>query len=182
MNPSPALVKLTGYGTPSPHQLTTPTTPPAVACRDQLGTQLDEASRLGRVKPLPAGAEAATLVDNILPLGVAVKADNTVRMLVDPTTPGVNACMAYLPCDLTLVEEITKHVTPMTVVEGLIAWLSHGVLSPAAHRSMGFRHPVSGTLMRWVVLHQGTKQSPAFFCSMTEAAARILTSFSKQQV
>jgi len=162
---------------PSDH----PNHPSAVACRDQLGSQLDEAARLGMVEPLPGGAATATFVDNILPLGAVVKAGNKVRMLVDPTLPGVNACMAHLPCDLTSVEEIFKHVTPTTVLgkRDLLHGFFHGVLSPAARRSMGFRHPVSGTIMRWVVLPQGTKQSPAFFCAMTEAAARIFNQLLK---
>jgi hypothetical protein len=45
---------------------------------------------------------------------------------------------------------------------------------------MGFRHPVSGSIARWVVLPQGTKQSPAYFCSMTEAAARIFNRICKE--
>jgi hypothetical protein len=38
---------------------------------------------------------------------------------------------------------------------------------------MAFRHPVSGRLAHWVVLPQGTKQSPALFCEVSDAAARI---------
>lgn len=38
---------------------------------------------------------------------------------------------------------------------------------------MGFTHPVTGELCRWVVLPQGTKQSPSVFCAVSEAAARI---------
>ena len=52
----------------------------------------------------------------------------------------------------------------------------HCVLDPEARKSMGFRHRVSGKLYRWVVLPQGTKQSPAIFCAVCEAAARIFTS------
>ena len=38
---------------------------------------------------------------------------------------------------------------------------------------MGFRHPVNGALGRWVVLPQGTSQSPALFCEVTNSAGKI---------
>ena len=153
-----------------------PNHPSAMQCKEQLGA-LDAAAHMGIVEYLPPGAEPSTFVDNILPLGAVVKPNGKIRMLVDPTLPGVNQCMAHLPCRLTTIEDIFKFVNPS-------AWLGrrdldngfyHCSLSPSARRYMGFRNPANSRIGRWVALPQGTKQSPALFCSVTDAAARILT-------
>ena len=41
---------------------------------------------------------------------------------------------------------------------------------------MAFRHPVTGKVARWVVLPQGTRQSPAIFCKLTNAVADLFNS------
>lgn len=99
-------------------------------------------------------------------------------MLVDPTLPGVNKCMLHLPCPLTSVEEIFQHVKPNSVLgkRDLTNGFFHVTLAPSARRYMGFTHPVTHELGRWVAMPQGTKQSPAIFCEMSNASARIFNS------
>jgi hypothetical protein len=114
-------------------------------------------------------------VHNIIPLAAQEKANGKVRMLVDPTLPGINACMRPLPCPLPTVEEILKHVKPTSVLakRDLVNGFFHCVLAPVARTNMGFTHPTSHKVGRWVALPQGTKQSPAIFCDVTRAATRI---------
>jgi hypothetical protein len=96
-------------------------------------------------------------------------------MLVDPSLPGVNAAMAELPCTLPMVEDIFRNIVKGQVLgkRDLLNGFFHCVLSPDARRYMGFTHPISGQLCRWIVLPQGTRQSPALFCDVSNAAARI---------
>lgn len=142
-----------------------------------LGQQLDEAEKMGMVEyydPTLHGS-MENFVQNILPLAALEKAPGKVRMLVDPSLPGVNKCMSHLPCPLITVEEIFQHVKPTSVLgkRDLSNGFFHITLKPSARRHMGFTHPVTGHVGRWVVLPQGTKQSPAIFCEVTNAAARI---------
>ena len=149
----------------------------AVEHAAQLGSQLDEAARLGMVEyysPAQHGTEA-DFAHNIIPLGARVKPSGSIRMLVDPALPNINAHMQTLPCSLPTIEEIFKHVKPHSVLgkRDLTNGFFHCVLTPEARRYMGYRHPVTGRLARWVVLPQGTKQSPAIFCEVSQAAADI---------
>lgn len=143
----------------------------------QLASQLDEAAAMGMIEyynPLVHGPQQK-FVQNILPLGAQAKSNGKVRMLVDPTLPGVNQHMVSLPCNLPSVEEIFKHVKPHSVLgkRDLLNGFYHLVLSHESRRFMGFRHPTSNEIGRWIVLPQGTKQSPAFFCEVSSAAATI---------
>jgi hypothetical protein len=155
----------------------------ALACKEALGAQLDAAERLGMIEYVHEGALVSDFVSNIIPLGAVIKPDGKVRMLVDPSLPGVNDCMMHLPCSLPSAESIFLQVSPTSYLgkRDLDNGFFHVVLSPSARRHMGFRHPVTGRLARWVVLPQGTKQSPAIFCAMTEAAARIFNRICKDQ-
>lgn len=157
----------------------------AVMHADQLGQQLDEAASMGMIEaydPAIHGSRSA-FACNVLPLGARVKPNGSIRMLVDPSLPGVNDAMVELPCTLPSVEQIFKLVKPTSVLgkRDLLNGFFHVTLSPEARRHMGFTHPVSGQLYRWVVLPQGTKQSPAIFCAVSEAAARIFNRIFKEQ-
>jgi hypothetical protein len=143
----------------------------------QLGKQLDEAAAMGMIEyyePALHGPTSA-FAHNVIPLGARVKPSGSIRMLVDPSLPGINDCMQTLPCQLPTVEAIFKEVKPHNVLgkRDLLNGFFHCILSPEARRYMCFRHPVTNRLARWVVLPQGTKQSPAIFCGVSEAAAQI---------
>ena len=162
---------------------TLPNHPSALLHRKQLGAQLDQAEGMGMVEYAPEGQDVRSFVHNILPLGARVKPNGSIRMLVDPSLPGVNGCMSRLPCPLTTHEQIMQHVTPTSVLgkRDLDNGFFHVVLSPTARKYMGFTHPVNGRIGRWVVLPQGTAQSPAIFCAVTEAAAYIFNTLFKKE-
>jgi len=143
----------------------------------KLGAQLDEAAAMGMIEyydPQLHGPRE-DFAHNILPLGARMKPSGSVRMLVDPSLPGVNAHMLTLPCNLPSAEDIFKRVKPHSVLgkRDLLNGFFHLVLAPEARRYMAFKHPVTNKLARWIVLPQGTKQSPALFCEVSEAAAKI---------
>jgi hypothetical protein len=145
---------------------------------EKLGKQLDEAERMGMVEahnPRTHGSDQTAFASNVLPLGARVKPSGSIRMLVDPSLPGVNDAMMDLPCTLPTTEQIFKLVKPTSVLgkRDLVNGFFHITLEPDARRYMGYRHPVTGRLYRWVVLPQGTRQSPSIFCAVSEAAARI---------
>ena len=73
------------------------------------------------------------------------------------------------------MEQIFAQVTAGCVLgkRDLTNGFFHLVLAEEARRCMGFAHPVTGQIGRWVVLPQGTSQSPALFCEVTNAACRI---------
>jgi hypothetical protein len=144
---------------------------------------LDEAASSGMIEYLPTGMAVDAFVSNILPLGARAKPNGSVRMLVDPSLPGadspsINACMQPLPCPLVSITDIFAAVKKHSVLgkRDLLNGFFHLVLSPSARRYMGLTHPVSGKIGRWVVLPQGTRQSPAFFCEVSNAACRIFNS------
>lgn len=143
----------------------------------KLAAQLDEAAAMGMVEYYDSRVHGSQqqFVQNILPLGAQAKPNGKVRMLVDPTLPGVNQHMVSLPCNLPSIEEIFKHVKPHSVLgkRDLLNGFYHLVLSHESRRFMGFRHPTTNEVGRWIVLPQGTKQSPAFFCEVSAAAATI---------
>lgn len=148
-----------------------------------LGEQLDTCARLNMIEWCPPGMLESAFVHNVLPLGAELKSNGSVRMLVDPSLPGVNAAMADLPCKLTSVEQIFGALEPGMVLgkRDLTNGFFHVVCSQQARRHMGLKHPVTGRLGRWIVLPQGTKQSPALFCDVTDASARIFTKIFAQQ-
>lgn len=75
------------------------------------------------------------------------------------------------------------HVEPTSVLgkRDLLNCFFHIILAPDARRHMAFRHPVTGRLARWVVLPQGTKQSPSLFCAVSDAGASIFNSIFQEQ-
>lgn len=156
----------------------------AVIHARQLGKQLDEAAACGMIEYYDAAQHGpiTAFAHNIIPLGARVKPTGSIRMLVDPSLPGINDCMQTLPCQLPTVEQIFKEVKPHQVLgkRDLLNGFFHCILSPAARRHMCFRHPVTQQLARWIVLPQGTKQSPAIFCSVSNAAAEIFNRIFEQ--
>lgn len=163
------------HGPPPPSDM--PNHRSALEHASQLGAQLDEAARLGMVEYYDPAVHGSVkdFAHNIIPLGARVKPSGSIRMLVDPALPGINSHMQTLPCTLPTIEEIFKHVKPHSVLgkRDLTNGFFHCVLTPEARRYMAYRHPVTGQLARWVVLPQGTKQSPAIFCAVSQAAAEI---------
>jgi hypothetical protein len=152
-----------------------------------LGQQLDDAERMGMVEsydPKKHGSRSA-FACNVIPLGARVKPSGSIRMLVDPSLPGINEAMMELPCTLPTVEQIFKLVKPTSVLgkRDLQNGFFHVTLDPDARRYMGYTHPVTGQLYRWIVLPQGTKQSPAIFCAVSDAACRIFNKrFSREGI
>ena len=83
---------------------------------------------------------------------------------MDPTLPGVNSFMTYLPCRLPTIEHVMHMIEPGWVLgeRDLMLGFSHCVLDPEARKSMGFKHIVSGSYT-WVLLPQGTdSRRPSF--------------------
>lgn len=111
------------------------------------------------------------------PLHVVPKGDG-IRPIIDPTASGVNACMQQLPCHLPDLATLLQHLPANGYLgkRDLASGFHHCVLAPAARRYMAFRHPVSGTLQRYVALPFGASQSPAIFCDLTAAATAIIQS------
>lgn len=151
----------------------------------QLGKQLDEAHRMGMIEYYDSKLHGplSSFVHNIIPLGARVKPNGSVRMLVDPSLPGNNDRMQSLPCPLPTMESIFKHVKPNSVLgkRDLLNGFFHVILAPNARRNMGFRHPITQRIGRWVVLPQGTKQSPAYFCAVSNASAEIFNRIFKSR-
>lgn len=169
----------------SPPATDTPNHRSAVIHAVKLGKQLDEAETMNMVEyydPHKHGSKA-NFAHNILPLGAREKSTGAVRMLVDPSLPGVNSHMLALPCELPTIEQVFQHVKPHSVLgkRDLANGFFHIVLAPEARRHMCFRHPTTRRLGRWVVLPQGTKQSPAIFCAVSNAAAAIFNRIFEQQ-
>jgi hypothetical protein len=161
----------------------------AVIHKDTLGAQLDEASSLGMIEWLQPGTPVSDFVSCVLPLGARVKPNGKVRMLVDPSLPGadgelsLNARLRQLPCSMSSIDEIFAAVKPHSVLgkRDLINGFYHLVCSERARKYMGLQHPVTGAIGRWVVLPQGTSQSPALFCEVSNAACRIFNREFKRQ-
>lgn len=151
----------------------------------QLGQQLDDAEKMGMIEYYDRRTHGSTntFAHNVIPLGARVKPSGSIRMLVDPSLPGVNDCMQTLPCPLPTIERIMQHVKPTSVLgkRDLLNGFFHIILAPDARRHMAFRHPVTGRLARWVVLPQGTKQSPSIFCAVSEAGAAIFNRILREQ-
>lgn len=153
----------------------------AMLHRVTLGSQLDQAAAMGLIEYIPDGMPETDFVSHTLPLGARAKPSGAVRMLVDPSLegpggePSMNDCLLRLPCMLTSIDEIFAHVRPGSVLakRDLTNGFFHVVLAESARRFVGLRHPVTNRLGRWVVLPQGTSQSPAIFCGVTNAACRI---------
>ena len=161
----------------------------AVTHRTTLGAQIDEASSLGMIEWLQPGVAASDFVSCVLPLGARAKPNGKVRMLVDPSLPGangelsLNSRLRQLPCAMNSIDEIFAAVKPHSVLgkRDLINGFYHLVCSERARKYMGLQHPVTGAIGRWVVLPQGTSQSPALFCEVSNTACRIFNSEFKRQ-
>ena len=153
----------------------------------QLGCQLDDLAALGMVEYWDGSCPLDQFVTNILPLGARAKpGSNKVRMLVDPSLPrgtSVNEHLVNLPVCLTSVEAVFADLEPHMCLgkRDLTNGFFHLVLTPGARKYMGFRHPVTGKIGRWVVLTQGTTQSPGLFCNVTVAAAAIFNTLFEQR-
>jgi hypothetical protein len=111
----------------------------------------------------------------ISPLHVVLKADGSIRPIIDPTASGVNDCMAKLPCPLPDLHTLLGNLPP----NGFLGKRDHAngfwmvMLCPEARRYMAFRHPTTGALQRWVGLPFGASQSPPIFVELTSAACSI---------
>jgi ribonuclease HI len=119
--------------------------------------------------------DLSNFVNTINPIHVVLKPDGSIRPLVDPTKTGVNDCMAPLPIKLTTIEEAMQHVRHRSFFakRDIKHGFHHVVLAPTARRYMGFRHPTTGRIGRWVVLPFGASLSPYIFCQLTNAARDI---------
>ena len=142
-----------------------------------VATYFDELCAKGLVEafdPARHGTEAQ-FAAVINPLHVVPKGDSDIRPITDPTASGVNACMAPLPCPLPSLADLLAALPPGGFLgkRDLASGFHHVKLAEAARRYMGFRHPLSGALMRWVVLPFGASQSPSIFVELTTAAAAI---------
>lgn len=160
-----------------------PNHPSALQHAAELCKMIDQFIACGMVEMLPPGTRQEDFVTHINPFGARVKPNGTIRMLCDSSITGVNASMEQLPLSLPTVESIAAMVRPHHVLgkRDLSNGFYHCVLSNDARRLMGFRHPATGQIGRWVVLPQGATQSPAIFCAVTEAAARIFNRLFQQQ-
>ena len=140
-----------------------------------LVSDLDKAEKLGLIEFLQADQDQADFVSCINPFGVRIKPNGKARILVDPTITGVNGCMNKLPCSLTTPETFMKTLTTTDMLgkRDLTNGFYHVSLHPSARRYMGFRHPVTGKIGRWIALPQGTAQSPHFFCELTNFSKLI---------
>ena len=160
----PASRHLANYPSIRPHL-------PAVAA------YFDELCEKGLVEAYDSARHGSEeqFVTVINPLHVVPKGDADIRPITDPSASGVNACMAPLPCPLPSLAVLLAALRPNGFLgkRDLASGFHHVKLVESARRYMGFRHPVSGRLLRWVVLPFGASQSPGIFVEMTVAAAGI---------
>lgn len=150
--------------------------------RLQLGEQFDSMEQLNFVEYCPPHMPESEFVTNVNALGAVDKPDGGIRLILDPTISGVNSCMRHLPLRLPTAEQALLLLRP-TVVLGkrdLKNGFYHIRLAESARKHMGFRHPVTGRLGRYVVLPFGAAQSPPIFCEVTEQAARIFNTLFQQ--
>jgi hypothetical protein len=140
-----------------------------------LEEELDRAERLGLIEYPAPGQGVHDFVTCINPFGVRLKPNGKPRILVDPTITGVNQCMSFLPVSLMTPEQFFAGVAPSDVLgkRDLSNGFFHCVLSLEARKYMGFKHPRTGKVGRWVALPQGTAQSPHFFCELTEFSKKV---------
>ena len=111
----------------------------------------------------------------INPFGVKIKTNGKARMLVDPSITGVNSSMQKLPCILTTPEAFMGTVKPTNVLgkRDLTNGFYHITLHTSARKYMGFIHPTTGRLGRWIALPQGTRQSPHYFVELTNFSREV---------
>ncbi len=83
--------------------------------------------------------------------------------------------MLHLPLALLGVQKAMHHTMATSVLgkRDLKSGFHHIVSQEAARKFMGFQHPITGQIGRWVVLPFGAAQSPAICCEMTSAAFGI---------
>ncbi len=129
----------------------------------------------GLIEYCPAITPELAFVNNINPFAAVPKSDGTVRIIIDPTSTAVNSHMAPLDLRLPSVEFALGLTKPHSILgkRDLKSGFHHVVLAPESRRFMGFRHPSTGQIGRWVVLPFGAAQSPAIFCQITAESARI---------
>ena len=152
-----------------------PNHPSAVRNSKAIAQQLAEMEAAGLIEYCPAITPELAFVNNINPFAAVPKSDGTVRIIIDPTSTAVNSHMAPLDLRLPSVEFALGLTKPHSILgkRDLKSGFHHVVLAPESRRFMGFRHPSTGQIGRWVVLPFGAAQSPAIFCQITAESARI---------
>ena len=145
-----------------------------------LAAELQRLEENGCIEYLGEVEDINEFVSHVNPFGAVVQVSNEkvkvrTRMVVDPSITGVNRAMAQLPLRLPTVREALGRTdgTSFLGKRDLKSGFHHVVLSESARKYMGFQHPQTGRVGRWVVLPFGAAQSPAIFCEMTRAAADI---------
>lgn len=146
----------------------------ARANADALGDQLDQLLSVGIVEQCPVHVDEREFAVCINPLAAVPKADGTQRVILDPSATGVNAAMSKLSFKLPTPEYAMSFVGKHSVLgkRDLKNGFWHVSLSSESRRYMGFTHPVSGKVCRWVALPFGAAQSPFLFCQISDAAAQ----------
>jgi hypothetical protein len=83
--------------------------------------------------------------------------------------------MLRLPLTLPTVREALLLTSPGSILgkRDLSRGFYHVLFHPSARPYMGFRDPLTHRIGRWVCLPFGASQSPAIFCEITQAAAKI---------
>ena len=159
----------------------------AVQYSDKLSIEIDRLEAAGLIEFAPAGHDVATFVSNVNPFGAVATGDPSdpkIRMVVDPTITSVDSHMLPLPLSLPSAQA-ALHMTRDTSVLGkrdLKSGFHHVILQESARKYMGFEHPgIPGKFGRWIALPFGAAQSPAIFCDMTSASARIVNAQSEQR-
>lgn len=159
---------------PSYHHKNYPSIQPYL---DQVSDHWNELLALGKIEYFNSSGrtELTDFVKVINPIHVVIKPDGTVRPLVDPTKTKVNECMAPLPLTLVSIEKVAQRISPgcFFAKRDLKHGFHHVVLGENARKYMGFRHPITQQIGRWVVLPFGASLSPYIFRELTDAAREI---------
>lgn len=105
------------------------------------------------------------------------KPDNTLRPIIDPTRAGLNETLAPWGMALPTARELLQHITPKVYIAKR-DW-KHGfhqmTLAPQSRGYLGFRHPASGRIGRFVALPFGAAQSPGRFTEVAVAFTELLS-------
>ena len=104
-------------------------------------------------------------ISHVNPFGALVKVRKERSGWWWTSTTGVNDAMVQLPLKLPTVREALGETTgtPFLEKRDLKNGFHHVVLSEPACKYMGFQHPETGHVERWMVLPFGVAQSPAIF-------------------
>lgn len=112
----------------------------------------------------------------ICPMAIVPKHDGSKRPVIDPTKAGLNQCLAPWGMQLPTPKELLQHL-PTGAFLAKRDW-KHGfhqlTLAPTSRRYMGFKHPASGRIGRFVALPFGAAQSPGRFTDVAVIFARLL--------